>query len=373
MKTYKFKLYNSNNNKYLHQQINASGNIYNHCIALHKRYYKMFGKHLNKYQLQKHIAKLRKKNSYWKLVGSQAVQNIAVRIDRAYQLFFKQFSKGTRPPNFKKSKKYKSFTLLQAGYKFLENNKLKIGNRVYKFFKSREIEGKIKTLTVKRNNLGEIFIFVVTDHTDESIAPVTGKIAGFDFGLKDFLTISDGTTIAFPLFFQQHRKELQVASKNLSSKKKGSRNFYRAKDNLNRVYKKITNKRTDWFWKRANTLCDTYDVMIFETLNLDGMKRLWGRKISDLSFYSFLQILQTVADKKGKLIHFIDKWYPSSKTCSSCGYIHKELELKDREWTCPSCQTNHNRDLNAAINIEREGASSLGLDNVRVVQLPIAV
>lgn len=110
----------------------------------------MFNKHLNKFQLMKHIAKLRNKNSYWKLVGSQAVQDICDRIDKAYKLFFKHHSKGVKPPSFCKSKKYKSFTLKQAGDKLLDNNKIRIGKETFGFHKSREIERKIKTLTLKR-------------------------------------------------------------------------------------------------------------------------------------------------------------------------------------------------------------------------------
>ena len=102
-------------------------------------------------------------------------------------------------------------------------------------------------------------------------------------------------------------------------------------------------------------------MLIFEDLNLDGMKHLWGRKGSDLSFATFLKILETVADNKGKLVHFIDRFYPSSKTCSYCGYINKKLALKDREWTCPDCNTKLDRDKNAAINIHRVGASKLKL------------
>ncbi len=158
MKTYKFKLYQARKNKYLHSCINATGSINNHCIALHKRYYRMFGKHLNQYRLMKHIAKLRKRIKYWQQVGSQAVQNICQRIEKAYQLFFKHNKKGTRPPGFKKTRKYESFTLKQAGYKVLVGNKIKIGKQIYKFALSREIKGKIKTLTVKRNSLGELFI-----------------------------------------------------------------------------------------------------------------------------------------------------------------------------------------------------------------------
>ena len=106
----------------------------------------MFGKHLNQYRLMKHIAKLRKGIKYWKQVGSQAVQDIIQRIEKAYKLFFKQHQKGTRPPGFKKRRKYKSFTLKQAGYKFVAENKIKIGKQLFKFSLSRKIEGKVKTL-----------------------------------------------------------------------------------------------------------------------------------------------------------------------------------------------------------------------------------
>lgn len=361
MKTYKFKLYRHKKNKYLHYSINASASIYNHCIALHKRFYRMFGKHLNQYRLMKHIAKLRKRIIYWQKVGSQAVQDIIQRIEKAYKLFFNQHHKGTRPPNFKKRRKYKSFTLKQAGYKFISDKKIKIGKQVFKFSLSRRIDGKIKTLTVKRNNLGELFLLVVTDHQQEHIPVVTGKSAGWDFGLKMFLTSSNGITIQSPLFFNQLRTQLKAASRSLSRKKKGSNNWYRAKDRLNRVYEEISNKRSDWFWKLAHQLTDEYDVLIFEDLNLDGMKRLWGRKISDLSFASFLKILETVSTSKGKLIHYINRFYPSSTTCSSCGYINKELSLKDRTWDCPGCNTKLDRDKNAAINIHRVGASTLKL------------
>ena len=100
------------------------------------------------------------------------------------------------------------------------------------------------------------------------------------------------------------------------------------------------------------------------------MKRLWGRKIGDLSFATFIEILVCVANNKGKTVHFVDRFYPSSKTCSCCGYINQELSLKDREWDCPSCDTKGiSRDLNAAVNLPREGASSLGLDTVRLSQI----
>lgn len=324
----------------------------------------MFGKHIHKFQLMKHIAKLRKKFSYWQLVDAQAVQDISDRIDKSYKLFFKYHKNGVRPPSFCQSKKYKSFTLKQTGYK-LFGNKIKIGKKIYGYHKPREVEGKIKTVTVKRMPTGDMYIFIVTDSVTKSIGVVTGKIAGFDFGLKTFLTNSNGSDIQSPLFLRKANKQLRKLSQKLSSKKLGSRNWNQARIKLAKLHASIVNKRQNWFWKLSHQLCDTYDVMCFETLNIKGMQRLWGRKIGDLAFSSFLEILQTVAAIKGKQIVFVDQWFASSKLCSNCGHKHSELQLRDRVWDCPSCNTRHNRDKNAALNIHRVGASSLNLDAVR--------
>ncbi|RUR75681.1 transposase [Nostoc sp. PCC 7120 = FACHB-418] len=354
--------------------INAGGAIYNHCIALHKRYYRMWGKHLNCAKLQAHIAKLRKRNPFWQTVGSQAVQDICQRIEKAYQLFFKHNKKGVRPPGFKKVKKYKSFTLKQAGYKFLDGNRVKIGSKIYQFWKSREIEGTVKTLTIKRTPLGELFMVVVVDEGNKPETKfMTGKIAGFDFGLKTFLTCSDGTTIESPQFFKQSLNAIKKASRQHSKKLKGSANREQARKNLVRRYEDIFNRRRDWFWKLAHELTDKFDVLCFETLNLKGMQRLWGRKISDLAFGELLQILEWVAKNKNKLVVFIDPWYPSSKTCSSCGHILENLDLSIRRWRCPSCQSENDRDGNASLNIKRVGSSTLGVGDVRQSQTAISV
>ncbi|BAY47899.1 IS891/IS1136/IS1341 transposase [Scytonema sp. HK-05] len=281
-------------------------------------------------------------------------------------MFFKHNKKGVRPPGFKKVKKYKSFTLKQAGYKFLGSNRVRIGNRVYQFWKSREIEGTVKTLTIKRTPLGELFMVVVVDDAVEpEIKFTTGRMAGFDFGLKTFLTCSDGSSIESPQFLKQSLNTIKKASKQHSKKLKGSSNRERARKNLVRKYEDISNIRRDWFWKLAHDLTNRFDVLCFETLNLKGMQRLWGRKISDLAFGEFLQILEWIAKKKGKQVIFIDQWYPSSKTCSNCGHVLEKLDLSVREWRCPSCQSVNGRDENAAKNIYAVGASTAGLDDVR--------
>ena len=373
MKTMKFKLYSHKRNRYLKRAINAAGVIYNACIAIHKRYYRMWKKHLSCAKLQAHIAKRRKRNPFWQLVGSQAVQDICQRIEAGYQLFFKHHKKGVRPPSFKKVKKYKSFTLKQAGYKFLGGNRVKIGSRVFQYWNSREIVGTVKTVTIKRTPLGELFMAVVVDEEDAlTIRSETGKSAGFDFGLKTFLTCSDGSKIESPLFFKQSLNAVRKASRQLSSKVKGSANRERARKQLARRHEDIANQRRDWFWKVAHELTDKFDVLYFETLNLKGMQRLWGRKVSDLGFREFLSILEWVAQKKGKQVGYIDPWFPSSKTCPHCGHVLESLDLSTREWRCPACNSVNDRDENAAINIYTVGASTVELGDVRQAQPAIS-
>lgn len=320
----------------------------------------------------KHIAKLRKKNEYWLLVNSQATQEIIQRIDRAYQLFFKHLKKGVRPPNFRKRIKYRSFTLKQSGYKFISGNQLKIGKRVYKFWKSREILGKIKTVTIKRNPLGELFIFVVTDYVDRVSTFMTGKNAGFDFGLRTFLTCSDYTEIHSPLFLKQSLAKLKQASRNHSTKKRRSNNREKARKNLVRVHKKVVNCRRDWFWKLAHELTNKFDYLFFETLNLKAMQRLWGRKIGDLAFGEFLKILEFVAAKKDKTVSYIDRWTPSSKTCNNCNNVLNKLSLDIRNWICPNCFSNNRRDFNASCVIYKVGVTTLRLGDVSQPQVAIS-
>ena len=369
MKTYCFKLYSSKKNRNLKNKINIAGIIYNHCVALHRRYYRLFHKSLNKFKLQKHLTKLkhREKFSYWNQIPSHAMQDITERVSRAYKLFFENLKRKvkTAPPRFQKVKKYKSFSYNMVGKNIVIGNKIKIAGDYYKFFKSREVSGNIKLLTVKRDSSGDLYVYVVSDESSDIIEARPGKIVGFDFGLKTFLTSSDGNHIESPLFFKKSSNIIKKLSKNLSRKKSQS-HHERARLELARAYKKIYNQRRDFHYKTALKLCREYDVICLETLNLKGMQRLWGRKIGDLGFYGFVQILKYEAFKNGVTIIEIPKFYPSSQTCSECGYKNPEVkDLRVRSWKCSNCGTEHDRDINAAVNIMRVGASTLRGDEVR--------
>ena len=382
MRTYKFKLYQSKKNKHLHQQIDISGIIWNHSIALHRRYYKLTGKSLNMYDLQKHLAKLKKlpKYAYWGKVGSQAIQDITQRIDKAYKLFFGNLKRKIRtaPPGFKKVKRYTSFTLKQAGWKLLDGNKINIQGTIYKFFKSRDIPTDIKTVTVKRDTLGNLYLsFVVQEEVSQNKQAMTGNSAGFDFGLKVFLKPSIGDDIESPLYFRHAMAELKFAQQNLSRKVKFSGGWKKARTIVTRIHQTVVNKRRDWFFKLAHELTDKYDQLFFEDLNMKGTQwvpeALWGRKVGDLARSEFMGILGYVASTKGKIVHLIDRFYPSSKTCFDCGHVYQELNIKEREWVCQSCGIIHDRDLNAALNIHRVGASTLRVGDVRLSSTAIAV
>ena len=370
MKTYKFKMYSNHGNRELHKTIDGHAHVWNHCVVLQRRYYAIHGKYISKFRLINHISKLKRlpRFTHWNQLPSQAIQDVAARIDKGYKSMFEARVKGKKwgRPRFKPRRKYKSFTLLQAGWKILPSNKIRIGKHVYQYFKSRDILGVPKRCTIKRDSIGDVYICILTDHVEPDQSRVmTGKIAGFDFGLKQYLTGHNGHDIESPQFFKRGLNAIKRANRNHSRKRKGSNNRERARLDLARKYHKIEHQRADFHWKLAHELTDTYDEIRLEDLNLQGMKALWGRKVSDLGFADFVKKLVYIADKKDVKITFIDKWYPSSKTCSTCGAVNEALNLRNRTWQCPNCHTQLDRDRNAAINIYRVGASTLSGEDVR--------
>ena len=363
MKTYKFKLYSNEGNVELQKTIDGHASVWNHCIALQRRYFEIYGKYIPKFRLMRHISKLKRlpKFAHWNQLPSQSIQDVASRIDKGYRAMFEARASGEKwgRPRFKPRRKYKSFTLTQAGWQLLPGNRIKIGKCIYSYFKSRDMLGNPKRCTIKRDAIGDMYICVLTDHVDpDHNRLTTGKIAGFDFGLKRFLTGHNGHDIESPQFFKQSTNAIKRASRHHSRTKKQSKNRERARLDLARKHRKIANQREDFHWKLAHQLTDEYDEIRLEDLNIKGMKSLWGRKVSDLGFADFVKKLKYIAAKKGVKLTFIDKWYPSSKTCSVCSTVNEALNLRDREWQCNDCGTVHDRDRNAALNIFRVGAST---------------
>jgi putative transposase len=366
--SYKFRMYESSKNHRLHRLVTMATRIWNHAVAFQKTHYRLFKKHCNKFQLMKHIAKLRNRREDWQVVGSQCVQAVIGKLDLTYQAFFKWVKKRTGSkrgkPKFKRSSGHGSVVFKQVGWAYLGENRIRFGKHQYKFIKSREIEGKIKTCTLKRDSMNRFWVVFSCEKEDVQ-DQVTGSIntAGFDFGLKQFLTCSDGTTIESPQFFRSSMAEIAKCNRELAIKKKGSKNRRKAKYRFSRAHERIANRRTDWFFKLAHSLCDRFDTMYFETLNIAGMARLWGRKITDLAFSEFLEILKWVAYKRGKGVNQIGQWEPTTKTCSQCGH-RQPMPLDVRVFDCGGCHCSVDRDLNAALNIKRAGHCADGLGSV---------
>ena len=354
MISYKYKLYRTDKTKHLDKMLREAAFVWNHALALQKRYYRLFGKYIDIVLMRKHFAKRINRN----LLHSQTVQEVLGRLDDAYLRFFKHLA--ARPPKFRRAKDFSSFVFRQGGYS-LNGNVLTI-NRTKKRFKfslSRPYDGKIKTLTVKRSPLGEYFVIMALDKAPASLGKThNGASVGIDFGLKTYMTMSDGTTVTNPQFLKASLSRVQRASRKLSKTASNSHHRQARRKELNRVYERIVNKRTEFQWQLAHHLCRKYDRIFIEDLQLTGMSALWGRKMSDLAHGTFVAKLEYVATKYGVTVHKIDRFYPSSKTCT-CGYVNKQLQLKDRLWICPECGAFHSRDLLAAQNILRQGIAEL--------------
>ena len=376
MRTYKYKIQNHKRNRHLESDKRIISQVHNHFIALSRRHYRIYG-HCEGYKratynrMSKHLTKLKKlaKYAHWRVPHSWALQECLKRIESGYINFFEGRAK--RPPKFKGWRKYRSMTFngKQVKIEKLEKDtgcrvaKIRIARRNqrrmrflafvgYRFWYSREIQGNIKRVTVKQDALGDWYISITTDFEGFTPEPKTGDAAGFDYGNhKTFLTCSDDTKYQSPEFYKQSANAVRRANRQLSRKQRGSNNRKRASKHYARTHRKIVNQREDHHWKLTLELLRKFDVCFFEDLNLDGnLKRLWGRKVSDLAFGEFMLKMKWQAKKRGKRVETIGRWQTTTPVCHECGQKHLFINLDVRDWYCHSCKIQHDRDVNAAIN-----------------------
>ena len=368
MKTEKYEFYHQSNFIQIGNLIDDLHGVHVHLLRLQRRYYRIYGKYASFSRICGHITKLKQRTKpHWNQLPSQVLQQVAKRIHLGYEKFFdnirdRKAGKTKRKvgrPKIKPPHKYNSLTFTQAGFK-IEGNRLRINclGKSFTFWKHRDWTGNpIKTVTIKRDSVGDYSLYLSCEDCELSEKlPLTGNVAGADFGCKTFLTLSDNTRITSPEFYKQGLNAIRSANKALSCKQYLSSGWFRAKRHLCRIHKKVANRRRDWFFKLALRLVRKYDTIVIETLNLEGMKRLWGRKISDIAFGEFALILQWTCAKYGKTFAQAGRWTTTTKPCSVCGHHNEDLTLSDRQWTCPDCGFHHDRDINAAINILQVGA-----------------
>ena len=215
-------------------------------------------------------------------------------------------------------------------------------------------DGKILSAKIFSRG-GRWFVSVAVEIDDVTLAKKTGKQTGVDLGITDLITLSEGTKVKAPKQLKTKLKKLKRLSRQLSRKQKGSNNRAKAKAKLSRLHLQISNIRKDALHKLTTGLVNEYDVIAIENLNTKGMmqNRKLSRAISDLGFYEFKRQLVYKANQYGKTVKELDRWFPSSKTCSNCGHLltKDELPLSVRRWQCPCCQQANDRDVNASINI----------------------
>lgn len=374
------KLFHDKSLKHIHNDLNIIGVVRNHFIALSMRYYRRYGKGLSYKKMSEHLTKLKRlaKYAHWHIPYAWSLQNMLKRLSQSFR---EMRTLGRGHPQFKSCKKHKGMTFSGERVKIEKifdkqkntrnhpTYKIRLNGRWYRFALHRRIQGAITQVHVTRDALGDVYITLTEDYSEVKIEPKTGKAEGFDFGIKDFLTTSDGHRYTSPMFYTQNADKLAEAQQAYSSKLKGSNNQERCRKEIARIHKKTANQRTDHHWKLAIDLCRDFDIMFFEDLNLEGMKRLWGKQVSDLAFGEFIRKLKWQAKKRIRAVLKIGKWSPSTKCCCVCSHKNETLTLADRHWTCPSCHTHLDRDQNAAINILKEGVASFGLGVVSPIVL----
>jgi putative transposase len=291
-------------------------------------------------------------------LGSQLLQNVIQRLDRAYQGFFRRVKNGNGKagfPRFKAKNRYDSFTLTQHGWK-LEGKYLtirKLGR--FKLRLSRPIEGAIKTVTIRRASTGKWFATFSCDDVPLKPLPPTGKVVGIDVGLESFLTTSDGMKIGNPRFFKRSSNILTMRQQQLSKRIKGSHRRAKARILVAKAHEKIYNQRRDFHFKVANQLISYYDTICIEEMPSWNSTKTLNRSMRDAAWFGFFDVLRWKAEEAARTIIEVPA-RDTSQLCSRCGArVPKDLSV--RIHSCPSCRLSIDRDLNAALNILRLGQS----------------
>ena len=297
--------------------------------------------------------------SEYKEVGSQVLQEVLERLDKAYRSFFRRVKSGDKAgfPRFKGRYRYNSFTLTQAGWK-LEGKYLSIRNvGRFKLRLSRSIEGNIKTITIRRELTGKWYACFSCDNVPEKKLPKSDTSIGIDVGIKSFLVDSEDGKVDNPAYFRQSEKLLRRRQRRLCRRVKGSNRRGKARLLVAKAHEKVKDQRNDFLHKVANGYIAKYGLIFIEDLNIRGMVRNHhlAKSISDSSWGKFFEMLSWKAEEAGRVVTQIPRFEPSSKTCSDCGAVNQELKLSDRQWVCQACGVLHDRDFNAAKNIARVG------------------
>lgn len=382
LKTYKFRLYPNENQKVLiEKHIGACRFIYNFFLEYSSNAYKNTKTSTNVYDWMKELTKLKKTKKYSWLneINSQSLQDSLFNLDKAYQRFYKKLS---GYPKYKKKNKVKwSFSVPQYIKLEYSTNNIKFGYLFIPKFKKDPIkvrihrilpnEYKIKTATIVKTKSNKYYVSLVIEYQPQekniSFVKVIPDGIGIDVGIKDTIVLSNGEKYNYPINSKKYDKKLKHLHKSLSRKYKPgqprSKNFEKDRIKLAKTYEKINNIKENWIHQITKKLVAENQGSYFflEDLNIRGMfkNHKLAKEIQFQSWYKFKEVLTYKAKWNGKEVISINRYEPSTKTCSKCCYINNNLTLDDRSWTCPNCNSYHDRDINAAINIKNFGINQL--------------
>jgi putative transposase len=355
-KAYKYRIYPNNSQKeLLSKHFGCNRWVYNEGIKRIEEYYRESGKYLTTYELINLLPSFKEEHEWLKEVDAKSLQHACLHLNSGYKRFFKKL---VGKPKLKS--KYNGYQTYMTDQNFgIKNGRLKLPkfNSLIKMERHRALEGKLKSVTVGRVPSGKYYAsFLVEQEIEVNSKPIEKESAlGLDLGLKDFVITSEGQKFARHKFIKPKKKKLRKLQKKLAKAKKGSNKRIKLKNRIAIIHEKIANKRKDVLHKVSKELVEKNQIYTFclEDLNVRGMLKnhKLAESISDVSWSEFVRLLKYKADWCGKHVIQIGRFEASSKTCSSCGGVNKELRLSDRIWVCSDCGTEHDRDINAAKNI----------------------
>ncbi|MEL0590580.1 MAG: RNA-guided endonuclease TnpB family protein [Planktothrix rubescens PR222] len=334
----------------LSQEFGCARFVYNHFLAEWNNTYQATGKGLSYAKCANQLPRLKQEKPWLTAVGSQVLQQSLKNLETA----FKNFFKGTgRHPKFKSKHRQQSITYPQ-GFKLNQSTiKLPKLSEIKAIF-HRPIKGEVKAITVSMTPGGKYFASLRIEITGEyPEASTQGKVMGIDLGLDSLIVTSDGEKIKPPKFYRKYEQKLAKYQKRLSRKQKGSQNRIKARIKVAEVHNKIANCRSDSHHKLSRKLVDENQVIVFESLNIKGMSKnhCLAKSVTDAAWGMLQTLTEYKAKEQGKVVVFVDRWFPSSKTCNCCGHKMKSMPLQIRTWECPKCGMLHDRDINAAKNL----------------------
>jgi putative transposase len=355
LRAYKYRLYpRLSQLSFLSQHFGATRFIYNYLLDLRKKSCDQ-GIRLSGLDCKKMIPTLKTTYPWLRDINSQSLQESAINLEKAYQRFLKKLGDYPKP---KKKRRRQSFTVpqrfsIEGNYLFIP--KLKTGLYV-KFH--RPVEGTIKSCNISRDPSGKFFVsFAVEQEIALPKIPSVIKEESIDLGVKDICAFSNGGKVQAPRYLRRSLKKLAKLQRQFCRKVKGSKNRKKARIRVARLQEYVKNQRQNFLHQLSSEIVNENQVIYLEDLHVKGMMQFRPLRLSvaDAGMGEFVRQLKYKARWFGKQVVQIDRWYPSSKTCSECGYVNEDLALGDREWTCPECGVRHDRDHNAAKNIMTVG------------------